>query len=499
MPPKKLPKSVELTFRSGHSLIIGHKPESLCAEGLCENLLTVANKDSITSFGLFGGSADPNKFYPDLSPDDWTPKDADFIEPVFRGLSETFVSHWGIPISFKKEGVLKKSMNLLKGVTINTNHDTETENAVGAVSNVVWQTAYKSNGVNVPAGINMVMKIDAKSNPRLARGIQMSPPSIHSNSVTVRFSHEQSHMDMKPAEFWEQVGNYDKKGDLIHVVVNKITAYKETSLVNHGADPYAQKVDGDGVINDAEGASKVYDFSEDNTNQFLNTNTDNMDFLEFIAKLGLTEEAIPNEEALVAHFKAISENQTPEGVNVANLQADAAELTTLKGVVEDITPDSLTTLVENQRVDGETILEEGQEIISEAQAATLAAVEEAGDVPTLVSNADAGLKALNTVRANAVAQYKLANKDTINEDIVSSIQKADLKVAAAFEAQYAAEFEKQNPLKCMDCESVNISRGVANAEAKDKPKGEESFEETRDRYAKSSRKGATFLHGEASK
>jgi len=487
MPPKtkRLPKILELTFRSGHSLIVGHKPSAICAEGLCENLLTVTDKDKMASFGLFGGSADPNKFYPDLRPEDWTPKDADFIEPVFRGISETFVVHWGVPISFKKPGVLKASLKLLKGITVNTNHDTETENAVGAVSNTVWQEAYKANGVQVPAGINMVMKIDAKSNPRLARGIQMDPPSIHSNSVTVRFSHEQSHTDMGADDFWNQVGQYDKKGNLIHVVVNKVIAYKETSLVSHGADPFAQKVDADGIINDPRYASTVYSFTEDNTNQFLITNTIDMDFLEFIAKLGLTEEAIPNEEALVAHFKAMSENQIPEDTDIGALQAGTSDITALREVSEDITPESLTALVENQ-------MPEDGALITEAQTAILTSVKEAGDVPTLISNAAAGIAAIALVRSNAVAQYKLAQKDGASDQIIETINKADMKTAKAFEAQYAAEFETQNPLHCGDCQSENVSRGVAN---NDKEEKDTSFEAARDSFAKASRKGPAHLHG----
>ena len=89
--------------------------------------------------------------------------------------------------------VLKKSMQMLIGQTINIDHEIAVGNAIGAVSEVFWQPAYKTkSGIEVPAGINAVLKIDGKSNPRIARGVMMDPPSIHSNSVTVRFKWEPS-------------------------------------------------------------------------------------------------------------------------------------------------------------------------------------------------------------------------------------------------------------------------------------------------------------------
>jgi len=67
----------------------------------------------------------------------------------------------------------------------------------------------------------------------------MDPPSIHSNSVTVRFNHVMSHPELNE-EFWNLAGTKDKKVT-IHLIADEITSYKETSFVNHGADPYAQK------------------------------------------------------------------------------------------------------------------------------------------------------------------------------------------------------------------------------------------------------------------
>ena len=70
---------------------------------------------------------------------------------------------------------------MLVGQTVNCDHSTDVANAIGSVKQTFWQESFKQDGIVIPAGINGVLKIDAKANPRLARGILMDPPSIHSN------------------------------------------------------------------------------------------------------------------------------------------------------------------------------------------------------------------------------------------------------------------------------------------------------------------------------
>lgn len=59
------------------------------------------------------------------------------------------------------------------------------------------------------------------------------------------------------------MGTYDEEGKLICRIATRIISYKETSLVWHGADPYAQKIV-DGVINNIQYAhSQGMSLSED--------------------------------------------------------------------------------------------------------------------------------------------------------------------------------------------------------------------------------------------
>jgi len=483
---KAMPDDVEIQFRSDYSIFVPNKPKDIkCLNGLCENILSRKNEESIARFGLFGGSNDLNKFYPDLTEDDWTPKEADFIQPVFRALSETIVLFMGIPIDFSEDGVLKQSIDKLYGATVNTNHDTEVENSVGSVPEVSWQEAYNLNGVSVPAGLNAVLKIDAKSNPRLARGILMEPPAIHSTSVTVRFDYKPSH-DIE--DFWEKLGQFDENGNLYRLVVTNIKSYPEISLVSHGSDPYAQKID-NGKINNPVYADSQYNFrdtSEHNFNYkpFKNAN---MEFTEILALLGLNIEDVPDMDALVAKFRAASENQVPEGVNLEELQTASSELAALKEVNAEITPTLLTTLMENQRKEGETP-------ITEDQTTVLAAVDELGGIDSIKEQVTLGEKYLSEVRSKAIADYKFLAGDKAQDEIINTIEKADLKAAKAFESFYHTELEEKIPLVCEECGSNKVSRASHKKEPKKNETAENSYKETRDKIARRHRRKPSDIH-----
>ena len=472
----------EIRLTADHSLFIGHKPDTVkCEEGICENILSEATEEGMASLGLFGGSSDMNKFYPDISAADWTPKEADFIQPIFRALSETVVMQFGyIPIDFSKGGILKASMKKLVGQTINTNHDTEVENAVGAISKVSWQEKTKVGGTTVPAGINAVFKIDAKSNPRLARNILMDPPAVHSDSVTVRFKHEPSHTFENQDDFWKKLGTKNAKGELIRLIVTEIIAFKEASLVSHGADPYAQVIEND-EINDLKYAKSVYSFKDNNSNYKPHKKED-MELEQLLAALGLADSGIVDWDGLTAHL-----NKAPDAApEVALYQA-------LIEVDKDLTPETLTVLQENQLEDGAILLGEGDVILTEDDTAVLAKVKELGGVEEVETQVKLGVDYLTTIRSKAVRDYKLTT-DAPDDNIMATVMAADLPTAKSFEVSYHAQLEKNVPLTCQSCGSVNISRASTKKEGDD-PEKEDSYKESRDRFAKKSRRTASDIHG----
>ena len=444
---------------SGHTLIVGHKPKKIEGQSFSDNIFKNAKvSDSLASFGLFGSGMNYNTFYPDLEVEDIVPKDEEFIEPVYRMLSECIVSKY-CPTDFSKNNVLKKSMHLLVGQTINGDHETDIGNAIGAVKDVVWQEAYKDGDINIPAGINGLFKIDAKSNPRLARGILMDPPSIHSNSVTVRFLWEPSHPKMDIHEFWNKLGTYDADGELIRRVVTEIVSYMETSLVSNGADPFAKQIR-DGKIVLPEIADRNYSFSSDkksnsetpfffmdykdisrmdtihNTTVFnyereiTQKNNNNMNELElFLAslfgdgKLSLAEGAQPSSEsALSAITSMVSE--------VVQLRADKIQLETDL----QLRVDEVEELKKKETPDA--------------------------DIVSL------GNETLTSTRALAVENYKKLVGDKEDAAIVSLLNTSSYASLAAMNKGYVLQLEEKFPLACVKCGSHEVSRAssISNKE-----------------------------------
>ena len=74
-----------LVIGSGHTIMAGYIPTSIEPQTFSENFYKWAqtSKESVSQFGFWGGEIDYNTYYPDLKPEELTPKDEEFIEPMF--------------------------------------------------------------------------------------------------------------------------------------------------------------------------------------------------------------------------------------------------------------------------------------------------------------------------------------------------------------------------------------------------------------------------------
>jgi len=478
-----------LTLIGGYSLISPHLSEKIplsmanekrakdiegCPDGKC----------TLKQFGLFD-TASPNytTYYGDVTAEDLNPKDEELIYPVFRLLSSVTVNKNSYSPTFFPKDVLKNSMSMLLGQTVYVDHEMATGNALGVVVEVEWQEAYKTpDGTKVPAGINGKMKIDGKSNPRLARLINMEPPAIHSNSVTIQFSWEQSHKNMEPREFYEKMGTYDKDGNLIQKVATEVKMYYETSLVPHGADPFAKLIKSDGKINNPrfsgkrDGQFSMFSYKSmssisttilDNFNQNNNDKTENSmnkKLLELLkAKFGFKPEDLENESF---DFESIIDSYIEGKTN------------SLQEVVDkyNAIPEKLREV---------TLTEEG--FLSEE--ATKILVK---DFEVVSANAKIGESHINSLREETIKNYNLLNKDNASEEVVNTLKSAGLEALEGFNNEYKTALEEKFPMKCNDCNSENVSRMSAN-HTEDGNGGEEnqaaeSFEELEKRLRDKRRK-----------
>ena len=426
-----------LVIGSGHTIMAGYIPTSIEPQTFSENFYKWAqtSKESVSQFGFWGGEIDYNTYYPDLKPEELTPKDEEFIEPMFRLLSATIVSKNWNPTDFSQNGVLKASMRMLLGQTVNCDHETNIGNAIGAVSQVIWQDEYKEGSFVIPAGINGILKIDGKANPRIARGILMDPPSIHSNSVTVQFKWDKSHPNMEDNEFYQKLGTYDSKGVMVRIINPNFAQRTWASYEEYRDDKskqyffYDTKTDL-ALFSENNDTSQSYDDNQGNQNPNNKDMNELQKFLERIFGkdcLTLAEGTEMNEETAFAAIQGL--------VNSRNtLQTTVDNLTTEKT--------SLTEQVTNLNA----------------------------EVANLKEMALVGKNHIASLRENAVATYKKLMGDKADETIVTMLnaETTGMVTLISLTKDYQARLEEKFPMTCAKCGSHDVSRASSAAEPEDK-------------------------------
>ena len=455
-----------MVIGQGHTIMAGYIPEAVGAQTFSENYYKWKNptSDSIAQFGFWGGDIDYNTYYPNLDKSELTPKDEEFIEPMFRLLSETIVSKNWNPTDFGQNGVLKASMKMLLGQTVNCDHETNIGNAIGAVSQVMWQESYKDGSFTIPAGINGILKIDGKANPRIARGILMEPPSIHSNSVTVQFKWDKSHPQMEDNEFYQKLGTYDSKGVMVRRIVTEIVRYLETSLVSHGADSFAQKIGSDGKIINPTFAKRTWasyeEYRDDKSKQYF--------FTDYKSDLTSYQEKDDTQGSF--NDNDAKDNQSNEKNSMNELQK----------FLESLFGDNLLTLEEGKEMNQETVVACIQSLVSsrnELQTSVDNLTTEKNSLTEQVTNLNAevaNLKEMATVgknhiaslREDAVATYKKLMGDNADETIVTMLnaETTGITTLVSLTKDYQARLEEKFPLTCSKCGSKDVNRAYSVTE-----------------------------------
>lgn len=440
----------------GMSLILGHCPEKLPMSSVNKKLAMEAK--SVGKFGFWNDSApDFNKYYPDVTEEDMKPENITCIYPIYRALSEVIVHKKWNPIDFGKNGVLKNSLGLLTGQTIYPNHEAIVGNELGVVLEEVWQDAYTTeDGIFVPAGINIKLKIPVKTNSKIVEGIMMEPPSIHSGSSTVEFLWESSHPSLSMDEFWGKLGTYAEDGELIRRVVTEVVNYHEYSLVSHGADYFAQQVKPNGEIVNPKYANRVSNNQrgEEVTPQVYRFSY-GKDLVSLSEKKDIKPPIIKNAMnpqilKLAQQFGISAEGKTEEqlaneiSAKVTTLQTDAAALTSLKRDKETVEGELATLKNDLTQKDGEI-----QTLKTEKTA--------------LEGNATLGKNALESLRSGTKSVYEKLS-ETPDETLLKVIENANWETLTALNKQYTTQLEEKYPGTCSDCGSHNVSRSSLEKE-----------------------------------
>lgn len=467
-----------MVIGQGHTIMAGYIPEAVGAKAFSENYYKWKNPtpDSIAQFGFWGGDIDYNTYYPNLDKSELTPKDEEFIEPMFRLLSETIVSKNWNPTDFGQNGVLKASMKMLLGQTVNCDHETNIGNAIGAVSQVMWQESYKDGSFTIPAGINGILKIDGKANPRIARGILMEPPSIHSNSVTVQFKWDKSHPQMGDNEFYQKLGTYDSNGVMVRRIVTEIVRYLETSLVSHGADSFAQKIGSDGKIINPTFAKRTWasyeEYRDDKSKQYF--------FTDY--KSDLTSYQEKNDTQGSFNDNDANDNHS----NKNNMNEELLKF------LESLFGDNMLTLEEGKEMNQENVIACIQTLVSsrntlqtsvdnlttEKTSLTEQITNLNAEVANLKEMATVGKNHIASLRENAVETYKKLMGENADETIVTMLnaETTGITTLVSLTKDYQARLEEKFPLTCSKCGSKDVNR--ASSIAEDDTEGKTGTEDT---------------------
>lgn len=473
----QFPMIDSIVLGAGHANIIGHLPKDKITLDQVSKKMSLEKSD-VGSFGLFDNST-PNytTYYPDVTAEDLKPKDEDFIYPVFRLLSNVIVHKKHNPIEFPAK-VLRASMGMLVGQTVNIDHETALGNAIGTILEVSWQESYKDkSGIIVPAGINGMLKLDGKSNPRIARGVMMEPPMIHSNSVTVRFKWEPSHLMEDMDEFWSKLGTYDEKGEMYRRIVTEVVAYSETSLVNHGADPYAKLIKNGKIVN-PEMADMFYSFKAENGEEKHESKFFMIDYKNNLSELSMSaQNNVEDEEE--------DDSTTLDDVNnkqskLIQMKQQLLQLCLIMGISDE------ATLTEENWLD--TVKEKFSVLNEKAGTAdTLQAkideLTQSNETLTtentsLKANAAIGESALKVARDEALRLYNLAKGDNVDEAMQNVIANSSYENAITFQTQFAQDTEEEFAATCSDCGSSNVTR--ASAKSEEEEEDNEEFAEKSD-------------------
>lgn len=448
----------KITLNSGQSLIIPHCPEKLSLEKV--GAKAELEKKATEQFGLFD-TAQPNfhTYYPDVTAEDLKPKDGEFIRPIFRAISETIVHRKTNPIDFSKNGILKASMAKLLGQTVYANHEASVGNEIGSVAKVAWQNGYETSmqGYEVPAGINAEFLIDGKAHPNIARGILMDPPSVHSNSVTVSFGWEKSHPKMSDEEFRSKIGTFGDDKELVRRIVTEIPMYHETSLVAHGADPFAQLLKDGKFINNPSYAAAVEKMSAKTGTQvyFFNYKTDTLSLRAGEENNPPETQTINNtmKEYLLTLAIILACNDT----NFASLsEADQQKLIDEKLKAAKADADKVIGLTATQT----TLQAEKDRLTTELATSAASVTSLTAEVATLKPMATIGEKFITDQRKDVLRMYKVLHGEE-NTGMLAMLAKADATQLEAFQTEYQKLMDEKYPGHCTDCNSNNITRNSA--------------------------------------
>ena len=279
----------------------------------------------------------------------------------------------------------------------------------------------------------------------------MEPPSIHSNSVTVQFKWDKSHPDMDDTEFWDKLGTYDSKGQMVRRIVTEVVRYLETSLVSHGADPFAQKVNNDGKIVNPEFAKRTWssyqEYQEDTAKHIYITDYKTMSFKD------------ETPETIINNNLQLNSKQTMNELELFLAALTASGMLQLGEGIE-VNQDNVTSAVKALISERDQIKALKETLETEKATLTSTITNLNAEVANLKEMATVGKNHIADVRLSAVTNYKKLKGEQADETIVNMLnaETTGLATLESLNKEYLAQLDEKFPLHCAKCGSTDVNR-----------------------------------------
>lgn len=376
------------------------------------------------------------------------PKPEDYIRIPMRALSATAVQ--GDTINFGHNGgkALRDAVPLFDGLIILKDHDQTVDKWLGRTENPYWDDSIP----NTPPGVNFMLVVDSKADPKVARGLLSG--MLESGSVTIQFDYDQSHPEMKVFDFLMALGS-TVKGKTVQALVTSVTRCFEYSIVWQGADTTAKAIRPDGSISKAG----------------LDQSTEETSMKKLAALVNLADTATEDEVATaiavaLASLTAAETAKTAADQQFTQLQATvtqketelAAKLTEIAALTINVTALTNEKSVLTAEI---TALKAGQEAFSAH---------------------------LTSRRAEALRLYKLSEGDKALAPMEAAIGSANLDTTESFISTFGTKAETLFPMECTKCHSTELSRRKS-AQSETRP------EKSDDNHTKALKQSISFIHG----
>lgn len=370
-----------------------------------------------TSMGLSLSSPDPSMADGGLQTF-LSPTEADYIYIPVRALTAACVQSDTINFGHLGGKALQEAVTKFNDLPVLKDHQFSVDNWIGRTQGAFWDTSTPG----APPGVTLMMKVDAKADPKCARGLVSG--MLDSVSVTVQFDFEPSHPNMKPEDFFWKMGEV-VDGKTVQALVTDVTRLYELSVVWQGADVYAKSVKEDGIH--TPGLSHQLPTQP--------TPKEELPMKNLAKRLGLAEGDHSEEQLMAALEDSFKAAATTLETQVTALKAEVE--------TKDAAVTALTTEVTELKAAVEPIKAE---------------------LETLKPKATLGDTFLSEQRAEAARLYAIVSDGKQDASLAKLISEASLETAKGFIATFGPQAEAIAPLCCQSCGSKSVSRKASQGE-----------------------------------